>query len=316
MKGAPYEQLWIHRLMLKDLVRGEAYRKALEHVITTDSVVLDMGAGSGIMSFFAVAAGARKVYAVERTSIATLTRELAEMNNLLDRLEILNADVLEINLPEKVDVLVSECWGPFGIDENLLYHLLMTRDRWLKPDGKMVPETVTAWMAPAYDPVLDNETFFWQTRPYGFNLQPIAHHSANEIRYGQHHLSPENLLAEPKPMWRTNMYEFETSQARLSFTSSHSFVCKRESLFNSIALWFDAEFAGGIVLACGPGAPRNHWATTVCPLEGILQTKSGYEIRVDFTCELDETPGRTFSNWVVWVNGKVEQRHDTRDSIR
>jgi protein arginine N-methyltransferase 1 len=315
MKGAPYEQLWIHRLMLKDLVRGEAYRKALEHVITPDSVVLDMGAGSGILSFFAVAAGARKVYAVERTSIVQLTRELAESNRLLDRLEILNSDILEINLPEKVDVLVSEWLGPFGIDENLLYPLLATRDKWLKPNGIMVPETVTAWMAPAYDPALDHETFFWQTRPYGFNYQSIAHHSANEIRYSQHHLGPGSLLAEPKPMWTTNLYQFETGRARSPFACSHTFICKQESLFNSIALWFDAEFAGGIVLACGPGAPRNHWGTTICPLEGIVQTQPGDEIRVDFTCELDETPGRSFSNWIVWLNGKVEQRHDTRDSI-
>ena len=301
--------------MLSDLARGDAYRRAIENVVTPDSIVLDMGAGSGILSFFAAAAGAKKVYAVERTSITRVTRELAEINGLLDRIEIIQSDILDIQLPEKVDVLVSEWLGPFGVDENLLYPLLATRDRWLKAEGKMLPERVTAWMAPAYDPVLDSDMFFWQSRPYGLNLQPIAHHSANEIRYSQQHLGPENLLAKPKPMWSTDLHTFTPENSKLPFRSSQIFVCTRESLMNGVVVWFDAEFVGGILLACGPGAARNHWGSTVCPLERPVQTGPGTEIRIDFACEVDDTPGRSFSNWSVWIEGQLMERHNTRDSI-
>lgn len=58
--------------MLQDYVRTSTYQRA---VLTNsedfrDKIVLDVGAGSGILSFFAVQAGARRVYAVEASSMA------------------------------------------------------------------------------------------------------------------------------------------------------------------------------------------------------------------------------------------------------
>jgi predicted RNA methylase len=70
--------------MLKDQVRTNAYRDAIEGNPDTfkDKIVLDIGAGTGILSIFAARAGAKHVYAVENAEIAFFAREIVKNNGL------------------------------------------------------------------------------------------------------------------------------------------------------------------------------------------------------------------------------------------
>lgn len=58
--------------MLQDFVRTSTYQHAiLSNTNDFDGkVVLDVGAGTGVLSFFAVQSGAARVYAVEASSMA------------------------------------------------------------------------------------------------------------------------------------------------------------------------------------------------------------------------------------------------------
>jgi len=74
-------------------------------------VVMDVGAGSGILSLFAAQAGAAKVYAVEASAMAKFAAQLAAANPPFGRaVEVVHSKVEELALPGdlKVDVLVSE----------------------------------------------------------------------------------------------------------------------------------------------------------------------------------------------------------------
>lgn len=57
--------------------------------------------------------GARKVYLVEPASIIDIASQLVNANNLSERFECLSGKVEEIDLPEKVDVIISVFTGNF-----------------------------------------------------------------------------------------------------------------------------------------------------------------------------------------------------------
>ena len=160
-----YAEIEVHRTMICDRVRTEAFRRAIDAVVRPGDVVLDVGAGSGILSMFAARAGAARVYAVERTTVAVIAQELAAANRLEDVIHVIQGDMMDIELPERVDVIVSEWLGGFGIDEGMLPPVIAARERWLKPGGAMIPRAVTAWTALVHDRYLSETVGFLKDDP-------------------------------------------------------------------------------------------------------------------------------------------------------
>ncbi len=178
-----YAELEVHRTMICDRVRTEAFRHAIESVVRPGDVVLDVGAGSGILSLFAARAGAACVYAVERTTVAAVAQGLAAANGVAEIVQVFHGDVMEIELPGRVDVIVSEWLGGFGIDEGMLGPVIAARDRWLKPGGVMIPRLVTAWAALVDDRYSGEMVQFLRDNPYGLKLDDLAEMTVNEIFY-------------------------------------------------------------------------------------------------------------------------------------
>lgn len=63
--------------------------------------VLDVGTGSGILAIWSAQAGARKVYAVEATDMATHARALVAGNKMENVVEVIEGSVEDISLPEQ-----------------------------------------------------------------------------------------------------------------------------------------------------------------------------------------------------------------------
>ncbi len=61
---------------------------------------------------------------------------------------MLQGTIESIELPEKVDVIISEWMGYFLLRESMLDSVLVARDRFLKPGGAMYPSHANMYLAP------------------------------------------------------------------------------------------------------------------------------------------------------------------------
>ena len=137
--------------MLSDTVRMDSYHSAIRDNALNfeDKVVLDVGSGTGILALFAAQAGARKVYAVEATDAAKFAKRLVAHNRLENVVTVIQDTIEQVELPERVDIIVSEFMGHFLLRESMLDSVLYARDKFLKSDGAIYPSVARMYLAPA-----------------------------------------------------------------------------------------------------------------------------------------------------------------------
>lgn len=64
-------------------------------------------------------------------------------NGLASVIEVLQQKIEDVQLPEKVDIIVSEWMGYMLLRESMLDSVIVARDRWLKPGGALYPSKAT-----------------------------------------------------------------------------------------------------------------------------------------------------------------------------
>ena len=93
---------------LKDEKRTLSFRQAIQALVRPGDVVVDAGAGTGILSFFAAEMGAH-VLALELDPLLVSSLRLsAALNDMEDRVTVIPGDACLADLPDDVDVVIAE----------------------------------------------------------------------------------------------------------------------------------------------------------------------------------------------------------------
>lgn len=140
-----------HQLMLADGIRNKLLYKAIKHNVTENTRFLDIGAGTGVWAILAAKLGAKRVVAVEMEEcLVPIIHKHAQENGVADKIEIIHADSNDVKIRGRFDVIVSELFGHDAIGAETVRSLVYIRDRFLAPDGMLIPQKLTLLAAPAY----------------------------------------------------------------------------------------------------------------------------------------------------------------------
>jgi natural product biosynthesis luciferase-like monooxygenase protein/amino acid adenylation domain-containing protein len=162
-----YDEL-LYFAMTHDERRNERYKAAINRTVK-DKVVVDIGTGKdAILARFCIEGGARRVYALEILEDSyEQARICIQQLGLEEQIILLHGDARTVQLPEKVDVCVSEIVGSIGGSEGAACILNDAR-RFLAPDATVIPaRSMTKIAAVSLPPdLLADPGFTRQTADY------------------------------------------------------------------------------------------------------------------------------------------------------
>ncbi len=153
--GEPDGVIWSNTdypyLCLVDRRRTLAFGSAVEQVVRPGDVVVEVGAGTGILSLFAAAAGATTVHAVEVDPVlARCLEETVAANGYSGVVEVIQGDALTVDLPRDVDVVIAELVETGLLDEMQVAVMNGLHARGvIGADTRLIPETYRTSIQPA-----------------------------------------------------------------------------------------------------------------------------------------------------------------------
>lgn len=135
--------MW-HIPMMNDRMRNDAYFAALSAAVTSDTKVLEIGTGSGLLAMMAARIGARQVTTCEAvTAIAATAKAIVEDNGFSPTVTVVSkmSTKMEIgiDMDERADLLVSEILSSEFLGEGVLSSIEDAKRRLLKPGAHIIP---------------------------------------------------------------------------------------------------------------------------------------------------------------------------------
>jgi hypothetical protein len=296
-----------HRTLIADGVRNAAFKTALRKVIKEgESVVADLGAGTGLLGLLAARLGAREVHLYEVGAVASVAAEVLKCNGARN-CHLMPCHSTEMQDPPRVDVVVSETLGNYPFEENIIDTLNDALKRHLKPGGVVMPNRLVQFVAPVISERFYLELTVWDRTGLGLDFSPARTMSLNNIYVRQLDLS--DLLDGGRAAKPWDEIDFSV-QNRASRKGQARWRLEQPATVYGFATWWVAGLAPGVSLSTAPDAPRTHWEQLYFPLLRPIAGRTGETISVSLRSRSSITAG-THVAWTATlldVSGRALDR--------
>lgn len=270
-----------HLSMLLDTARMDSYRRAIEASVQLGDVVVDIGCGTGVLTFMACEAGAKRVYAIEGGSIIETARELAIDNGFADRIEFLAGWSVDIGIPEPADVLITETIGNAGLDEGIIAWTSDARQRLLRPGAVMLPQRLRLWVAAAES--FDDHALVsdWSAPGLTYDYTAARRRAARTLWFAD--ITPNKLLCQPE---LAADIDLATALNETTTSAGHLHV-DRDGTLHGLACWFDSLLCAGVTVDNSPPRSDSSWSQGFLPLAEPMAVCAGDQLSWELSVSAD-----------------------------
>ena len=263
--------------MIEDARRTGPFVEALRQAIGPESVMLDIGTGTGFFAFLACQLGAARVYAVEAdTAALEMAKRCAQNIPGSERITWLQGLTTQMDLPELADVIMGDLHGTLPFFKGNIESLMDARKRHLKPGGRLLPARDLLYAVPAHAPhEYQSIESPWQHNAYGIDLSAAVPMLVNSWgRARSEPARPEHLLAAPQ---RWGLVDY-TSTESVELDSTLEWRIERGGPMHGFYVWFDGDLGEGIGYSNAPTLPELVYGRAFFPFSQTIDVAPGDQV--------------------------------------
>ena len=218
-------------------------------------------------------------------------RKLVEANGVSHIVEVIQTSAEDLELPCKVDIIISEWMGYFLLRESMCDSVLRARNKWLKPDGAMFPSHATMYFScisneedrehksSEYNQSMREWNSFSREMKEYYNMDMSAL-EANFVKEQEDYyiysslwteLQPHHILGDPVVIKRLDLNTCTIEDVLGVSETPVNMEIPFPARCSGFAGWFTVDFVGStaspvsrrVTLSTGPEVGYTHWGQQV-----------------------------------------------------